>query len=343
MNEKITVIVPVYNVKKYLRQALDSIINQSYKNYKVVIVDDGSTDGCGKICDEYADIDSRIKVIHKTNGGLMSAWICGLEQTATEFVVFVDSDDYIAADMLEIFDNEQKKQNSDIIIGNYRWVNGSKEKRAVEKCNTGFYDKDKIKKEIYPTMINTGKFQNRGIELSRWGKMIRTELIKKNLKYCDLRVSYGEDLNIMVPVLCDCKTIAIIDDENADYFYRMNKQSIIHSYKATMYQQVRILYNKLYKVIHKKEMDIFEQQLQADYLAAIVQCYKNELSNPDGLKRIIKNIDLMHNDHLLQKAITEVDWKKYDKKNKIIIHILKNWNFFEKNVATRMLRIMKKG
>lgn len=106
MDEKITIIVPVYNVKNYFLQSLNSIVNQSYTNYKIIIVDDGSTDGCSEICDEYARSDARINVVHKKNGGLMSAWIQELKQVKTEFVVFVDSDDYISANMLEIFKDE---------------------------------------------------------------------------------------------------------------------------------------------------------------------------------------------------------------------------------------------
>ena len=83
MKEEITVIVPVYNVKPYLRQALDSIREQSYSNYKMIIVDDGSTDGCAEICDEYKAADPRIEVVYKKNGGLMSAWVCGFEQVKT--------------------------------------------------------------------------------------------------------------------------------------------------------------------------------------------------------------------------------------------------------------------
>lgn len=343
MKEKITVIVPVYNVKKYLRQSLESIINQNYKYYKIIIVDDGSTDGCAEICDEYASKYPIIETIHKKNGGLMSAWICGLEYVKTEFVVFVDSDDYIASNMLRIYDEEQKRSQADVVVGNYRWFNESSSVRAKNTNEIGVYSKKRMEKELYPRMINAGGFQKRGLLLSRWGKMIRTELVRKNLKYCDLRISYGEDINIMIPVFCDCNIISIVDEEDADYYYRMNNESIIHTYKPTMYQQVEILYTQLYKVTCEKNIAILNAQIQADYLAAIVQCYKNELSNPNGQEMIHSNITRIQENPRVQKAIEEVCWKNYELKNKVVIFSLQHWNFFTKNILIRIMQIIKKN
>lgn len=341
MNENITVIVPVYNVKRYLRQSLESIISQSYKNFKVIIVDDGSTDGCASICDEYAKSDKRIDVIHKNNGGLMSAWVCGLERVKTEFVVFVDSDDYIATDMLKLFEEKQRENDADVVVGNYKWFNTSNAVRAKSRNPAGYYPKDRIEKEIYPSMINTGQFQTRGLLLSRWGKLIRTELIRKNLKYCDFRISYGEDLNIMIPVFCDCNSISIIDEVNSDYYYRMNNQSIVHTYKSTMYQQVELLYKRLYQAVSEKKIDGMNHQLQADYLAAIVQCFKNELSNPNGRRIIVNNIASMGENDKVKKAIDEVHWQNYELKNKIIIYSLSHCSFITREVLIGILRLLK--
>lgn len=271
----------------------------------------------------------------------MSAWMCGLEQVQTEFVVFVDSDDYIAADMLQIFAESQRNHNADVVVGNYRWFNESDTVRAKSKNKAGFYSKERMLKEIYPSMINTGEFQSRGLLLSRWGKLIRTDLIRENLKYCDFRISYGEDLNIMIPVFCDCASIEIIDEEKSDYYYRMNTQSIVHTYKPTMYQQIELLYVKLNQAISDKGMGHLKSQLQADYLAAIVQCFKNELSNPNGKKAVVNNIELMSENKKVKKAISEVEWKNYELKNKVIIYSLKHRNFFTRDFLIEILQHIK--
>ena len=99
-NEKISVIVPVYNVKLYLHKCVDSILNQTYQNIEVLLIDDGSTDGSSDICDSYTEKDSRIKVVHKKNGGLSSARNTGLDMATGEYILFVDSDDYIDIEMI---------------------------------------------------------------------------------------------------------------------------------------------------------------------------------------------------------------------------------------------------
>ena len=94
-NEKISIIIPVYNVEKYIDKCIDSIVNQTYQNLEIILVDDGSPDNCPKMCDEWAKKDDRIKVIHKANGGVSSARNVGIEQAQVEYICFVDSDDYI--------------------------------------------------------------------------------------------------------------------------------------------------------------------------------------------------------------------------------------------------------
>ena len=116
MNELISVIVPVYNVEKYLRKCVDSIINQTYKNLEIILVDDGSPDKSGDVCDEYAKQDSRIRVIHKTNGGLSDARNTGLDIANGEYIMFVDSDDYIETNMCETLYNRLISDKTDMAI-----------------------------------------------------------------------------------------------------------------------------------------------------------------------------------------------------------------------------------
>lgn len=117
--KKVSVIVPIYNVEKYLVDCIESIINQTYKNLEIILVDDESTDSSGKICDEYAQKDERIKVIHKLNGGLSSSRNAGLFMMTGEYVMFIDSDDMFMPDSVEVMVNEIENKNADYVIGNY--------------------------------------------------------------------------------------------------------------------------------------------------------------------------------------------------------------------------------
>ena len=126
MAKKISVIVPVYKVEPYLSRCLDSIINQTYRNLEIILVDDGSPDRCGEICDEYARQDSRIRVIHKANGGLSDARNHGIDVAIGDYIAFVDSDDYIATDMYEKMLARLELDNSDMVVCNYyRFDEGS--------------------------------------------------------------------------------------------------------------------------------------------------------------------------------------------------------------------------
>ena len=123
--EKISIIVPIYNVEKYIRLCVDSIINQTYRNIEIILVDDGSPDECPKICDEYVGKDSRIRVIHKVNGGLSDARNAGMKIATGDWLGFVDSDDYIHPKMYEILLNNAKNTNSDLSVCNFDLVKES--------------------------------------------------------------------------------------------------------------------------------------------------------------------------------------------------------------------------
>ena len=116
--DKVTVIVPIYNVEKYVRQAIESTINQTYKNLEIILVDDGSTDSSKQICDEYKEKYDRVKVIHKENGGLSDARNAGLEECTGKYIMFLDSDDFLEPDAVENMYNEIVKKDDDRI----EWV-----------------------------------------------------------------------------------------------------------------------------------------------------------------------------------------------------------------------------
>lgn len=118
--KKISVIVPVYNVEKYLEECIDSILNQTYTNLEIILVDDGSKDNSGLICDKYADKDNRIKVIHKSNGGLSSARNAGLDSATGDYIMFCDSDDMFFPTSCEVMFNEIDSKNADYVVGNYQ-------------------------------------------------------------------------------------------------------------------------------------------------------------------------------------------------------------------------------
>jgi len=140
--EKVSVVIPVYNVEKYLRECVDSVLGQTYSELEVILVDDGSPDNCGAICDEYAEQDGRITVIHKKNGGLSDARNAGLKQVSGKYVYFLDSDDYLKKDAIEILVDTAEKENADVIFFSAETVYEDYEYKSIKD--------DFARKQSYP-------------------------------------------------------------------------------------------------------------------------------------------------------------------------------------------------
>ena len=136
-----SIIIPVYNVEKYLNKCVDSVLNQTFTDFEVILVDDGSTDNCPAICDSYAEKDKRVKVIHKPNGGLINARKSGLEIADGNYIGFVDSDDWIEPEMYELFANMIKKYSPDMVLSDFYFDNGNELTNSIQLFEQEFYDK----------------------------------------------------------------------------------------------------------------------------------------------------------------------------------------------------------
>lgn len=209
MSETLSVVVPVYNVEKYLTRALDSILQQTYPVYEIICVDDGSTDHSLDILQEYAKKDSRIKVIHKENGGSTSARKAGLEKARGTYTAFVDSDDFIESMMYEemmalAIENQADLVTSGFIrdYGNSITVNG-------EKIKAGVYTTEQMESEILCSLIDTHSFYRTSISPSLCNKIFRTDQLKKVQLCIDDRIIVGDDDAVTYPFLFSCKTMVV--------------------------------------------------------------------------------------------------------------------------------------
>lgn len=343
MKQLISVIVPVYNVEKYLQDCIDSILKQTYQHIEIILVNDGSKDSCGEICKLNARLDKRIKVINKENGGLISAWKRGLEESSkdSEYVVFVDSDDWIGQKHIENMANEAMKTGADMVTVPILQAYPDKYIDTSSDIEAKYYNEVELKKDIYPILLNAGDFEKRTISTSRCGKLIRKQLILDNLKYVDNKVTYSEDLSIIFPVLLDMKSISVLKNDNSAYFYRMNPDSMLHAYDKNMQKSIQYVHPMLLKICNEKNKKEFEIQVYADYLAAMVQAFKNELQNDEGLNVGKENIKKMCKRQMLIQAIDMVEWKHYRKLNVLIIKAMSDYNWFYRNIVTNILFCLK--
>lgn len=216
MSKVVSIVVPIYNVEKYLYRCVDSILNQSYQNLEVILVDDGSPDNCGKICDEYAVKDSRVKVIHKYNGGLSDARNYGLNYASGQYIIFIDSDDYIEKQLVERALGEIEKQDADVVIWGYfaDFVDDNEslidsQKRVPKKQ---VYDSKDSSFKVYSDLV--------GFIGYAWNKMYRTDYLKTNNFKFEKGLSLVEDIVFNSPALSNCKKVVFLNEAYVHYMQR---------------------------------------------------------------------------------------------------------------------------
>ncbi len=211
----VSVIVPVYKVEKYLEKCIESILAQTYKDFELILVDDGSPDNSGAICDEYAKKDSRIKVIHKENGGASSARNTGIEVAQGEFINFIDSDDIIPVDSLAKLINLQKKNNADLVCCGYelQHLNNKIEKFVFFDKFVNFCAMDNDDCNIFLSPLFHGPCF----------KLFRNNILKENSVVFDETVFYGEDTIFVYEYLSKCNSVQCGNE--VVYNYLKNDQS----------------------------------------------------------------------------------------------------------------------
>lgn len=253
----ISIIIPVYNAEICLRQCLDSVLEQTLRDIEIICVDDGSTDNSPRILDDYADRNDRIKVIHKENGGLVLARKIGLKEATGKYIGYVDSDDWIEADMYEELLAALTEGQADIAMCGRFEDNEDISRRVYHGLPAGRYDKWELKKKIYPDMIVNGAFFEWGIFPGVWDKLFRREALEPFQMAVDERLTMGEDAACTYPALLHAESIVILD--KCLYHYRQNPVSMVRqrSKKEEERERFEILYHAVHKTLERGK-DIYD-------------------------------------------------------------------------------------
>lgn len=301
---KISIIVPVYNVEQYIVKCIDSVIAQTYKDYELILVDDGSTDNSGKICDEYALKDNRIKVIHKKNEGVTATRDRGVKEAKGEFLFFIDGDDYITENALELFTNKQKENDADLVRGSF--------------CS--IKEDGEIKKHIVPTNTKTiEKYFNyiaKGC-WNIWNNLYRASIFKAHVNIPHL-ITLGEDKLCNIQLLIGIKSIAIVQD--ITYYYVLRSNSVVHTVYKNGIKEYRIYIlllrelDKVHNIYRTSEhKDIYRklEEVIATFIILVL------IYNKKDMLKIYKKIILKYhykyfitNPHI-QLRIIKKSWKIY--------------------------------
>ena len=239
---QISVIIPVYNAERYLSACLNSIIEQDFKELEIILIDDGSTDSSGKICDEYAKKDSRLRVIHKKNEGVSIARNTGLDNATGKWITFVDADDWIEKDTYKELSLILEKNEPDILIYNY--YDNNKENALYIKTGT-FEDKDEIEnlknKIIYPLIEN----EESAVYSFVWNKIFKKSIIdKNNIRFkMENKKAIFEDGIFCIEALENSNKVEICNKYL--YYYRSNSSSAMNSYNKDILEINDIIFKTI--------------------------------------------------------------------------------------------------
>lgn len=259
-NSLISVIVPVYNVKLYLKQCIESIRNQTCKNLEIILVDDGSTDGSAEMCDDFSRLDDRIRVIHKTNGGNTSARLAGLKAASGYYVGFVDSDDWIDPEMYETLLSEMEKNNADIITSGYYTEFGGADIIIKDALSAKVYKSQEERLFLYSHMLYYGDSAHFGIGRNLVTKIFKREILCSVFADMDIRMQFGEDAAGVYVYLINSNVVCVTD--KAFYHYRARFDSITHEKDEWFLQKINVLYNFLLKWFKTSEYsEVLMEQL----------------------------------------------------------------------------------
>lgn len=334
----ISVIVPVYKVENYLRQCLDSLAAQTLDDIEIIIVDDGSPDGCPAICDEYAAKDARMKVVHKENGGLLSARKAGFAASKGDYIGFVDGDDWVEPETFMNMHNAIIKYSPDMVLSDFLCDYGDCIEPSDQCFEEEFYDRARLESEIFPKMLFDGRFYRFGVNPNCWSKLVRRELIEKNLLPVDERIRMGEDAAFIYPCMLDSQSITCV--KTPTYHYRITEQSMSNAYDERLKDIILLPYKRLKEKNAESDFDI-SSQLDYYLLYMVNFLLRNEAKKANAHSKkerraVIENICA---DGDIRSAAARVDTEKLSTHTRLLASALGRGSVFMTEKYVEFLRI----
>lgn len=320
MNDLISVIVPVYKVEKYLDKCVESIVNQTYKNLEIILVDDGSPDNCPQLCDEWAKRDSRIKVIHKQNGGLSEARNFGIDIAEGTYITLVDSDDVIALDMVQYLYDLTKKNDADMAVCQYENID---ENGNFLRRKQAFFDIYVCGQKQCMYEFEKGK----GFDVTAWGKLYKSFLFK------DLRYpvgKYHEDVFLTYRLVDLCNSVVVGKEQK--YFYRLREGSIMAE-KFNIKHLDGIEAGKEKLSFMQEHYPEFESNVKAEIIWAVNSCVRRIAITPN-----VENHEQILND--LQSYYRMYEWDYLSGKSRLMAKMFSIVAWINLRLAIKLYRVV---
>ena len=301
----VSVVLPIYGVEKYLDRCINSIVNQTYSNIEIILVDDGSLDNCPQMCDAWAEKDPRIKVVHKDNAGLGMARNTGIENATGEYICFFDSDDYVALDTIEKAYTLAKKESSELVVFGISNVdrNGTVVKSYVPQTEKVTFSGIEVQNVFLPDLIASGeKSVHRNIWMSACVCLYSMELINRSAwRFVSEREIISEDVFSLLCLYKHVDNVSILCE--ALYYYCENGTSLTHTYRTDRFEKICHFYetsvNKARELGYNQEVvNRLQEPLISFSIAAMKQITKSDQS--EKIKR-----------RLIEDIVNNECWRKH--------------------------------
>lgn len=322
MSPQVSIIVPVYNVDKYLQQCVESLVNQSYQNLEIVLIDDGSKDTSGQVCDYFAEKYKEINVFHKANSGLGLTRNYGLERINGEYVTFVDSDDYLQQDAIQRLVDGLDDGKNDTVIGGFTKVTDEGKELYTETYPEEVVDNGQVYSHLFNRMLGSSPDEHDSIKPSVWNALYSVKLIKThNLRFVSERELISEDIVWDSDYYRYSKSVKVIT--SSSYYYRYNPASLSQTYKPDRYERSIKFYKYMIDKTSKTEIakDAWLRQTK-NLFVAVRTCFSQGTDRP--FSEVRQSISEICEDVTLQNAIAEYPVNRLEWKQKIFIMLVKN-------------------
>lgn len=326
-SELVTIVIPVFKVEKYLDRCLKSVVNQTYQNLEIILVDDGSPDNCPQICEQWALRDSRIRVIHKQNAGLGMARNTGIENALGQYICFFDSDDYVAATAIEEAYNSIIEHEADIALFGMASVdsNGVVVAERVPSVKRTLYSGNEIQDYILPCMLATepGTGKDVGLSMSACSCMYSMELIKRTRwSFVSERDYISEDFYSLLCLYQYVKRASVV--EKVLYFYCRNPESLTHVYDENRVGRIIACYIGMNEVcIQAQYSNAVKTAMDSQFVGAVIGALKLIVQSKNAFTRKIELISDALNQPFLVSTLSSMNIRKETIQRKIAIFAMK--------------------
>ena len=330
VKDLVSIIVPVYNVERYIEKCLGSLINQSYKNIEIICVNDGSPDNSRDIIESLMKSDGRIRLIDQQNQGLSGARNTGLDAAQGEYVMFLDSDDWIDPETCETAVDEIKKENAQLVMWSYvrEFPSHSLQKHIFDGERIVFEGESMTalhKRIAGLTGSELSDPGNADSAVTAWGKLFKSDVIKNNgCRFTDTKLIGTEDALFNLEAFCYIKK-AVFVDRCFNHYRKDNKSSLTNSYNKNLYPRWQELYNRMAKIIEGNNLP-FSDALNNRIALSIIGIGLNELTNPVSSKEKIKNLKAVINSPRYKNAYSNLEIKYFPIHWKVFFILCKHGN-----------------